>query len=485
MDQWVTIRTLKRQNPSWGSRMLAKIVGVSRNTVKRALADEEEPRYERPVRINAALAPFQEYIHQQLIVKGLCGSRVLKEIRSKGFTGSQSAFYRYLRTLQQPVARTFHPYETAPGEQAQFDWSEYTVVLAGVLRKVYVFIFLLGYSRFRIYQASLSVTQASVFEAMENSLHALGGVPHRSQTDNAKCFVLHASREALQWNPRYVAFCGHYGMHYTRCLPQHPWSKGKVENPFDYLEDHFIAGNTFFSFEDFIERLAQFQNEVNNRVHTTTKQTPAALLQHEASALLPLPATRYVGVKEEVRKVTADCLVSFNGSRYSVPYLFALRDVWLRVSHGYTLEIYSSNNALIASHRLSPVKGKIIMNDEHYTNHRIERGNWQRLCTTFLQRFPDFQWFLDNLHAQKRINHPYHLTQVLDLAAFYDPESLILAFGACHKYNMFNVRFIKSFLENQRQLVASSPAHCSSIWQTPPITRPLSEYNAAIHITDQ
>jgi hypothetical protein len=47
---------------------------------------------------------------------------------------------------------------------------------------------------------------------------------------------------------------------------------------------------------------------------------------------------------EEVRKPTIDCLVSFEGSRYSVPHFFAKRDVWLNTSKGYLLEIYSTAN---------------------------------------------------------------------------------------------------------------------------------------------
>ena len=420
MEQWVTIKTLKRRHEDWGTRRLAHTVGVSRNTVKRALAMKDEPHYQRKESPNPAIEPFKEYIYERLIVKQLRGSRVLKELRAKGYDGSQSAFYRYTATLEHTVKRTFHPYETAPGEQAQFDWSPYTILIDNIWTKVYVFIFLLGFSRYRIYQASLSQTLPSVFEAMENSIVQIGGSPDRTQTDNAKCFILDATRDYIEWNPRYLAFCGHYGFHPSRSLPRHPWSKGKVENPFDYLEDQFIAGNTFTSFEDFLRRLDTFQQEVNASEHGTTKQEPRVLFERERDALQNLPSTRYVNTKEPVRKVTADCLCSFDGCRYSVPYVFALREVWLRVSKGYLLEIYSSSNTLIATHRLSAVKGKVIIDESHYQNHRIERGNWQRLCTMFLQKYGDFQWFLDKVQAQKRVNPAYQLTQILDLVPFYD-----------------------------------------------------------------
>ena len=166
MDQWVTIRTLRLQNPRLGTRKIAQALGVSRNTVKRALVSEEGPGYRRPPVINPEIEPFKEYLYERLIVGKLRGSRVLNDLRSKGYRGSQSAFYRYTSHLARTVRRVAHPYETAPGEQGQFDWSPYTVMIGGVLVKVCVFIFLLGYSRYRIYTASLSTNAISVFDAL-------------------------------------------------------------------------------------------------------------------------------------------------------------------------------------------------------------------------------------------------------------------------------------------------------------------------------
>lgn len=487
MEKWVTIRTLKQQNPKLGTREIARLVGVSRNTVKRALRSDAEPEYVRTLTVNPEIEPFREFIFEELIVKRLRGSRVLNDIRSKGYHGSQSAFYRYLATLEMPVKRTYHLYETAPAEQAQFDWSEYTVLLAGLLTKVYVFCFILGFSRYRIYQASLSQTQASVFEAMETSMWKIGGVTSRTQTDNARCFVTDPNPKHLVWNVRYLAFSAHWGFQVSRSEVAHPWSKGKCENPFGYLEDQFIAGNSWRSLEEFLEHLARFQDDVNDRVHDTTHQKPRVLFEREErSALKPLPADRYVGLTEQVRKATADCLVPFDGSRYSVPDVFAVREVWVRVSKGYLLEISSTKGVVIAVHKLSLVKGAVVIDERHYQNHRVERGNWDRLSLMFLERFPAHQGFLDRLKAQKRLNPAYHLTRVMDLAAYYVSEDLEAAFGACHYYNAYNAGFVKGYLEHHaspRDPAADGAARGARTIDreaSPSIQRPLKEYSAVI-----
>ena len=486
MEQWVTIKTLKKKNPAIGTRELARLVGVSRNTVKRALTQNKEPSYVRPPVLNPDLEPFTEYIFERLIGKELVGSRVLNEIRSKGYTGSKSAYYRYTATLVKKGHRTFKRYETAPGEQGQFDWSEYVVPIAGVLVKIYVFIYLLGYSRLRIYRASFSMTMSSVYEAMEDSLQELGGVPLRTQTDNAACFVTSASRKNFEWNKHYLAFCAHCGFLPSRSLPKHPWSKGKVENPFDYFEDHFITASSFTSFEDFSTRLTVFQSEVNARVHTTTKQTPLERFEQERAFLHALPPTRHVSPFEEVRPVTDDCLISYDGNRYSVPHHFAGHEVWLRISQGCTLLIYSSNNALVATHTLSLIKGDVVIDDSHYKNHRIERGSWKRLIITFLSRFPNERAFLEKLKDQKRINSRYHLTQILELDSYYSQEQMIAAINACNMYGNFTHSFFKSYLENHYRGALGFPLpviplgiiqHCTE----GSITRPLIEYGNIIN----
>ena len=120
---------------------------------------------------------------------------------------------------------------------------------------VYVYSYILGYCRYRIYEASLSQTFSCVIDALETSILETGSIIFRIQTANAGCFRVKTGKTDYKWNPRYLQFCGHYCIESTRTLVRHPWSKGKVEKTFSYLEDHFINDNEFFSFEDFCKRL--------------------------------------------------------------------------------------------------------------------------------------------------------------------------------------------------------------------------------------
>lgn len=57
--------------------------------------------------------------------------------------------------------------ETPPGDQAQFDWSEYSMVIGGRERKVYCFAMILAASRKKAVCFSLKVDAAAIYEAIQ------------------------------------------------------------------------------------------------------------------------------------------------------------------------------------------------------------------------------------------------------------------------------------------------------------------------------
>ena len=282
MDDWVTIKNLKAKNPSFSNRQIGRLLRLSHHTVKEALKSESPPEYKRPEKVNQDIEPFKEVIFEMANIKKFKGSRILEEITSKGFKGGKTAFYFYLKKIKlEEKQKHFMPYQTGPGEQAQFDWSLYTVLIGKEITKIYLYSYINSFSRYQIIEVSLSQTQAAIFEALENSIRHSGGACSRVQTDNAKAFVKNASVNNFQWNERYIHFCGHYSFSPSRSLPAHPWSKGKVEKPFSYIETHFIAGAEFESFEDLQNKLKDFQKKLNQRLHSVTKAAPEELFEKE------------------------------------------------------------------------------------------------------------------------------------------------------------------------------------------------------------
>mgnify|MGYP005989262331 FL=1 len=472
MEDWVTIRNLKKKNPNLGTRTIADMLGISRNTVKKALKSDDAPLYNRgEKKINEHIVPYIDFIKESFLKKNLKASRILKDIKSKGYVGSQYALYAYIREFLKPIQsdvvksspNAYMRYETAAGEQMQYDWSPYTVNIAGHSVKINIHNTILGYSRYKFYDVSLNVTSSDVYTALEESFIYFGGVCERIQVDNATVFVTNASKDNLVWNSRFLHLCGFYGIKPTRSIAGHPWSKGKVESPFSYLETHFIAGNEFKSFEDLREKLKQFQYEHNLEIHGTTKQVAKVLYENEEiNSLKALPMNpitgeikRYVGFKEEFRKVTSDCIVSYKGNKYSVPHYFASKEVWIRVLYGTTLQIYSSKNKLIATHTMSLSKGEVIINKEHFLGYRTNQFDTQiisinRLAKRF-GKYTNIHKFIENIKVQKRINPGSHLYRIANLFEYYDDADCIMAMEESIALNVYNYNIIKGHITHYKK----------------------------------
>jgi len=102
---------------------------------------------------------------------------------------------------------------------------------------------------------------------------------------------------------------------------------------------------------------------------------------------------------------------------------------------------------LVACHRLSLEKGKVIINKDHYRGNKNDTGNWERLKIIFLERYPGNELFLEKLKAQKRVNARYHLGRILEIGSYYHPQQVLKVIKLSLDYNVFNYSFFLGYLE--------------------------------------
>ncbi len=475
-----TIRYLHAQG--LGIRAIAAQLGLARNTVRAVLRATSPPERTRAKRPNPQLTPFAEQIATMLFEQRYIGSRILRELEQRGYRGGATALYTYLahlkadRTPPRGVAR----FETGPGEQAQFDWSPYQVHLGASPRRVVVFGLILSYSRRKFYLASLDETQPSAFAALEAGFAHFGGVARRLLVDNAKILVADARPTAFAWNPRFLELCGHYQIEPVACQVRRPQTKGKIERPFFYIEEHFIKGGVFADLADLNRQLARFQAEqLDTLVHRTTQARPLDRFAEEQPQLLPLPGGRFLGGLDAARQVSLDCLVSYGGSRYSVPHQYAATPVWVRTALGTRLEVYAQDGTCIATHPLSAKKGELVIQQEHYAGLR-QRTPLTKVSasTAFLARFPDQQPFLDGVLAAHPTGPALPLRAALDLAASYPDEALRAAFAAAVAHRCYTLPFLRGVVEQHapRQEAPQRLAVVLAALPSQPVTRPLAVY---------
>jgi hypothetical protein len=96
----------------------ARRLGLDRKTVakywKGPADDPEKPRYQRRPRLTD---PYEEYITDRLDEwPELTAERIYREIKKKGYTGSERTVRRYVNGLRKKTYREYKPIETLPGE---------------------------------------------------------------------------------------------------------------------------------------------------------------------------------------------------------------------------------------------------------------------------------------------------------------------------------------------------------------------------------
>jgi transposase len=95
---WSTIKTLYKEG--YGKKAIARMLGISRNTVRRALASQNPPEYKRTKRKDSELDPYREKIHTMYCEQKFIGVRIYNELVSQGYTGSIATLYRYLNKIK-------------------------------------------------------------------------------------------------------------------------------------------------------------------------------------------------------------------------------------------------------------------------------------------------------------------------------------------------------------------------------------------------
>lgn len=476
VEIWTTIRTL--HNEGYGKKRIAKILGISVNTVRRALKDDTPPCYRRTKTGDCKILPYLEKIREMYLEKKLIGTRIFEELKKEGYDGSLMTLYRCLRTLKEEQGnKACLRFETLPGEQAQFDWSPFDVEIAGEKVRVYCYLVILGYSRMKYMTFSLKQDLYAVIEALEEAFRFFGGSPKEVVIDNAGHMVIETRNGTKCFNETFLALAGLYRFRPIAHRVGHPQTKGKVERPFFYIAEHFIKGNSFESLEDLINKGHAFAREWCAKEHKTTLKKPEELFQEEKGLLQPLPQDLFIQSLRRSRKVSRDCLVSVGGSRYSVPAQHAGTRVWVLVRHGYLLEVQDQAGAVIATHELSKTKGSINIKEEHYQGLRKTPCTAPRIREVFIQTFPSGKDYYQLLLEKVGYNAAYHAQRILDLKAYYPDEAIEQALRHALRYRAASYKTVTNILRTAA-FCNSAPAvsNPSPLPATGQIVRPLACY---------
>lgn len=176
-------------------------------------------------------------------------------------------------------------------------------------------------------------------------------------------------RGEIVWHPVFWDFAQYWGFRPRLCRPYRPQTKGKIESGVKYVRRNFLCGlqgREPTNLGDLNAEMRRWAWEVSNqRVHGTTHERVDHRWTEEKPKLHAMAGRPpYPYIEEELRKVARDAYVSWEGNRYSVPWIYAGQPVWVRDREGQVEVHYGGQR--IAVHSQVSGKHHIVTVSEHH-----------------------------------------------------------------------------------------------------------------------
>lgn len=326
---------------------------------------------------NLLITPYLDVIRQWLSSNPrLQATTIHQKLVNLGSSLSQSTIDRAVKHIKYELDLSAIRYETSPGKQAQADWGTFkgfSATIDGVERPLYAFFLILGYSRMKYVEFVTSMTTSVLIKCIENALTYFGGSPEEIMFDNMiqvvnRCLTERGSgvleRTLI---PEFTSFAEYIGFDITLQRIARPQQKGKVERTVGFFKDSFIptlSKKTGHNLADLNRQAIEWCDEVNSKVHDTTKEIPFNRLKDENLSVLPeIPF--YQNNKVKVQK---DGSVCYKGRVYSVDNRFAGEEGSV-IDLEDTIFAYFDNTLVILGKRNLPVVIR------HRYSHTKDEGN--------------------------------------------------------------------------------------------------------------
>jgi transposase len=287
VEDWAEIRRLHRAE-QMPIRAIARHLGISKNTVKRALASDRPPKYERAAK-GSAVDAVEPAIRELLQQTPTMPATVIAE--RIGWEKGMTVLKERVRELRpaylpvDPVSRTVYQ----PGELAQCDlwFPPVSVPLGhGQAGSPPVLVLVSGYSRVISARMLPSRQAGDLIDGHWRLLSGWGGVPRMLVWDNEP-----GVGRGGHLTVEFTALAGLLACRIFQTRPRDPEAKGLVERANGYLETSFLPGRTFVGPDDFNGQLTAWLAVANRRHHRRLDARPADRWEADRARMLPLPPT--------------------------------------------------------------------------------------------------------------------------------------------------------------------------------------------------
>jgi transposase len=350
VQQWAEIRRMVLAEGR-SQREVALLTGLARDTVAKAVASEEPPKYSRAP-AGSKLDPFKDWICEQLRADPSIQSLRLREMATElGYEGGKSIFDDYVREVRPrfQVRRTFQRTIYWPGELVQCDlWEPRGLIPVGwgQSRRGWVVTAELCWSRVIAGALIFSKEAPDILWGLSRCLSGIGALPKKLVWDRESAI-------AARGRPtdEFAAFCGQLGVGWIILDVGDAQAKGALERSHRFMRSNFEPGRQFANPADFQLQLDSWCERANRRVHRTIRAVPAERLIQERGRMRPLPERLPDMDRRFVTRVPQQPYLRIDRNDYSIDPAFAGRRVEVRISQTELTAAVLDTGELAGRHR--------------------------------------------------------------------------------------------------------------------------------------
>lgn len=444
LDQGQRTAILELHRQGQGTRQIARLLGVSRGAVRKviAAASAEVPRLARSSRAE----PHRERI--QKLHASCKGNlvRVHEELVAEGIDLSYPALTAFCRQqgIGQQEKRPTGRYHFEPGQEMQHDTSPHDLSLGGRKRRVQTASLVLCYSRMLFFQFYPRFTRFDCKVFLTEALQYLGGACGVCMTDNTHLVVLKGTGAEMVPVPEMAAFAERYGFTFRAHEKGDANRSGRVERPFSFIENNFLAGRSFADWAEANRQARDWCERVNASFKRHLRASPRELFATERPQLRPLPLWVPEVYVLHHRMVDTEGYVTVNTNRYSVPARLLGRRVEVRET-AERIEVYEGPRR-VADHarRIDPTGQRVSLPE-----HRPPRGEAPKRRdplpeeTALLETVPEIGDYVATVKRRASGRGTVALRQLLQMVRDYPREPLLRAVRTAAHYGLHDLERVE------------------------------------------
>jgi hypothetical protein len=368
--------------------------------------------------------------------------RVHEELAARGAALSYAALTGFCRRhgIGQTPATPSGQYHFGPGVEMQHDTSPHEVEVGGRKYKAQTASAVLCYSRILFFQIYPAFQRFDCKVFLTEALKYMGGVPERVMIDNTHVIVLRGTGSEMIPVPEMEAFAERFGFRFVAHERGDANRSARVERPFWFIENNFLAGRTFTGWDDLNQRARQWCDRVNSTYKKHLRAVPRELFTTERTHLKPLPAWIPEVYRLHQRTVDVEGYVSLHLVRYSVPVSWIGRRVEVRETTDRVEIELDTRNIVRHARVAAPEKMRVTL-----AEHRPPRGEGIRRSDphpaeqAIIEAAPAIAAYVAALKQKGRKVPALALRQLLRLLKEYPRQPFLSAVGEAARYGLYDL----------------------------------------------